>query len=261
MFEELREKGWNIKDINHGLVISETLFKEEMDSLARTLSKFKLSTEDHFIKGGGGESDQTSHLSKKFYDEGWVKNKVSVMNKIIFENKFDEMTDQGSTYEIDHIGSNDVGEKFALEIEWNKKAEFLDRDFLNFEKLWELGVMDLGIIITRGIDLDNAIVSAVENYFRLKGIREINDFDDLKKNLTDDQGRKRFSFPTEPQRREIERSNDYFIKASSKVFCTQKYGSTTTNWKQLQKRLERGTGGRTPMIFLGIPSSTIIPLD
>ena len=38
MFEELREKGWNIKDINHGLVISETLFREEMDSLARTLS-------------------------------------------------------------------------------------------------------------------------------------------------------------------------------------------------------------------------------
>lgn len=260
MFEELREKGWNIKDINNGLVISETLFKEEMDSLTETLSKFKLSTEDHFIKRGGGESDQTSHLSKKFYDEGWIKNKVSVMNKIMFENKFDEITEQGTTHEIDHIGSNDMGEKFALEIEWNNKDEFLDRDFLNFEKLWKLRAIDLGIIITRGIDLEKGIASAVENYFRLKGIREINDFNNLRENLKDEQGRERFSFPTEPQRRVIEKSNDY-LKASSKVFCTQKYGSSTTNWKQLQKRLERGAGGRTPMIFFGIPNSTIIPQD
>jgi len=39
--------------------------------------------------------------------------------------------------------------KVALELEWNNKTEFYDRDLNNFRLLFDLRVVDVGIIITR----------------------------------------------------------------------------------------------------------------
>src|SRR5262249_231293 len=39
--------------------------------------------------------------------------------------------------------------KVALELEWNNKTEFYDRDLNNFRLLFDLRVADVGVIITR----------------------------------------------------------------------------------------------------------------
>ena len=165
MFEQLKNKGWDVEDLNHGLIISKKLFKKELNLLSDILKTFKLNPEDHFIKRGGGESDQTSYLSKKFQELEWEKNNITSINKIIFERKFNQISKDGTSHEIDHIGFNEENQKFAIEIEWNNKDEFFDRDFVNFDKLWNLGVIDLGIIITRGRNLDLAIKKSVNKYF------------------------------------------------------------------------------------------------
>ncbi|ABL66143.1 conserved hypothetical protein [Chlorobium phaeobacteroides DSM 266] len=45
--------------------------------------------------------------------------------------------------------------KIALEIEWNNKDPFFDRDLNNFRLLFELRVISFGIIVTRCDALQN----------------------------------------------------------------------------------------------------------
>ena len=45
--------------------------------------------------------------------------------------------------------------KIALEIEWNNKDPFFDRDLNNFRLLFELRVISVGIIVTRCDALQN----------------------------------------------------------------------------------------------------------
>ena len=52
------------------------------------------------------------------------------------------------THEIDCFKN-----QIALEIEWNNKDPFYDRDLNNFRLLFDLQVIDVGVIITRRSEL------------------------------------------------------------------------------------------------------------
>ena len=41
----------------------------------------------------------------------------------------------------------------ALELEWNNKDPFFDRDLNNFRLLFELRAIDVGVIVTRATEL------------------------------------------------------------------------------------------------------------
>jgi hypothetical protein len=43
----------------------------------------------------------------------------------------------------------------ALELEWNNKDPFFDRDLNNFRLLFDLRAIDVGIILTRASELQN----------------------------------------------------------------------------------------------------------
>jgi hypothetical protein len=43
--------------------------------------------------------------------------------------------------------------RVALEVEWNNKDPFFDRDLNNFRLLFELRAIDVGVIITRSTEL------------------------------------------------------------------------------------------------------------
>ena len=43
--------------------------------------------------------------------------------------------------------------KVALEVEWNNKDPFYDRDLNNFRLLYDLRVVDAGVIVTRATSL------------------------------------------------------------------------------------------------------------
>ena len=66
----------------------------------------------------------------------------------------------------------------------------------------------------------------------------------------------KLSFPTEAKKKDIDKkfkaTGDFNVACTS-VFCSSKFGGTTTNWRQLQKRMERRAVGKTPLIILGIP--------
>ncbi len=260
MFEVLEQKGWEIVAINHGDLIARIEFQEEIKKIVDALDVWNLEIENNIIKRGGGQADQTLALTESFYNHDWFKNEVTVENVVTFQKKFEQISSNSTTHEIDHLISNKFGRMIALEIEWNNKDEFFDRDFQSMRGLYELGVIDLAIIITRGQKLENCFKHIVTNYFKMNSIFDFKDFATLENKFRNNEGDSRFSFPTNPQAKEIRKKLARvvpFYQASADVFVSNKFGSTTTNWRQLEKRIARNNAGRTPMIFFGIPPMAI----
>ncbi len=68
----------------------------------------------------------------------------------------DHVEKESISHEIDHFHPTDEG-TFALEIEWNNKDPFFDRDLENFKRLHAEGVISVGAIVTRGSELQSQL--------------------------------------------------------------------------------------------------------
>ncbi|SLN55468.1 BglII/BstYI family type II restriction endonuclease [Ruegeria meonggei] len=259
---QLKEAGWEIQSINFADVIIREEFYTELEELAQILTVSQFSIEDSIIKRGGGLADQTQELTAALNDKDWWKNNITVSNTIEFQGQFEPIVSSSTSHEIDHLKKNASGQLIALEIEWNNKDEFFDRDFQSIRRLYELNVIDLGIIITRSQHLEDGLLQMISHYFEKWGIQKLEDFSKLHRHFTDHQGRDKFSFPTNAQAKAILAAERHpeksFAQASAEVFKVNKFGGTTTNWRQLQKRVQRRDAGRTPMLFLGMPQSMFV---
>lgn len=87
---------------------------------------------------GWRKSKISDFIDKFLYDRGWEEKDFST--KVVV----DEMTMDTPTHKIDCYKN-----RIALEIEWNNKDPFYDRDLNNFRLLFDLRAISVGIIITR----------------------------------------------------------------------------------------------------------------
>ncbi len=257
--EKLRDAAWEIQSINFADVIVREEFSKELDELADILLASSFTIEDSIIKRGGGLADQTQELTVSLNNKGWWKNNITISNTIEFQNEFDPIVSSSTSHEIDHLKKNDADQVIALEIEWNNKDEFFDRDFQSIRRLYELNVIDLGVIITRGQNLEDELLPMISQFFESWKIDCLDDFGKLHAHFINDQGTDKFSFPTNAQAQAIRKAANNpeksFAQVSAEVFKANKFGGTTTNWRQLQKRIDRRDAGRTPILCLGMPSS------
>src|SRR6202012_2674139 len=67
------------------------------------------------------------------------------------------------SHEVDHYKTFHRG-NIGLEIEWNNKDPFYDRDLENFRKLHQIGELSLGIIITRGASLQRELLQVYTRF-------------------------------------------------------------------------------------------------
>ena len=133
----------------------------------------------------------------------------------------------------------------ALEIEWNNKDPFYDRDLENFQRLHVEGAISVGIILTRGRSLQRDMRAIVLEFARA---RNISSFDDLAEiGVT----------PTQRQRKLVENSGGEFVAEWARVFVGDKFGMATTHWDKLQERVRRGVGNPCPLVLIGIPSRVV----
>ena len=92
---------------------------------------------EELVRGGGGEGELTQRLRRAFnVDFGWKKHNFEI-KKIV-----DGVEKESISHEIDHVKKFPAG-TFALEIEWNNKDPFFDRDLENFKRLHADGVLSL----------------------------------------------------------------------------------------------------------------------
>jgi hypothetical protein len=80
------------------------------------------------VGSGGGETKGTQRMRKAFAGAGWKK-KCYEIRKII-----NGVERESISHEVDHVKAFEKGE-VALEIEWNNKDPFFDRDLENFKRL------------------------------------------------------------------------------------------------------------------------------
>ena len=64
------------------------------------------------------------------------------------------------SHEIDHVRRGRNG-TIALEIEWNNKDPFFDRDLENFQRLHALSAISFGVVVTRGASLQDGMTDLV----------------------------------------------------------------------------------------------------
>lgn len=115
---------------------------QEWNELLDVLRSFRL-RKSSIIVGGGGKSKVPGELDGRLYALGWKEKGFDTKITV------DEAVYESPTHKVDCFKG-----KVAVEIEWNNKTEFYDRDLNNFRLLFELRVVDVGVIVTRQDELD-----------------------------------------------------------------------------------------------------------
>ena len=253
------ELGWVIESHNYANAVVTHEFDSQFAQLFNFLSQAKFSFEDSVIKRGGGQTDQVSNLTSKFISVGWRKVNVTISNRISFSSGEPDLIRLNTSHEIDHLIKSAEGKFCALEIEWNNKDEFFDRDIQAFNRLYGEGVIDLGVILTRGPELEDFIRGEVYKYFKKWGVFSRKDFKNIRDHLKTKYRAERFSYPTDRQelyiQKVVNQGKKSYLEASAELFVSDKYSGTTTNWRQLNSRVARMDISRTPLLFIGIPPS------
>ena len=94
------------------------------------------------VVGGGSKSLIAAGLDGPFATRGWREK--SFRTRIAVD---DAVTDS-PTHSVDCYKSG-----VAIEVEWNNKDTFYDRDLNNFRLLFDLRVIEVGVVITRQDEL------------------------------------------------------------------------------------------------------------
>ena len=141
------QDNYAVHEWRHASAVLQKDFNAEWKDLIKVLTGFRLK-KSHISVGGGGKSNVSKSIDEEFEKLGWREKKFKT------EIKVDENTYASPTHSIDCY-KNKVG----LEIEWNNKTEFYDRDLNNYRLLFELRVISVGIIITRCDELQDIFES------------------------------------------------------------------------------------------------------
>jgi hypothetical protein len=240
MFERLKKKGFQVLALHHAEAILEHDMHSAVNELESVLLDVTIPVEE-LVHGGGGEGELTQRLRRALADAHEWKKHIFEIKKIV-----DGIEKESISHEIDHV-KEFAGNTFALEIEWNNKDPFFDRDLENFKRLHVDGVISIGAIVTRGTSLQEGMRELIEGFARKAGIDSISRLSG-------------FYTPTPRQRELIERaaeSKGSFEKGWAHAFVSDKFGEATTHWRKLEDRVHRGVGNPCPLLLIGIPKGVV----
>jgi hypothetical protein len=134
-------KRFEVHEWRNGLAILTAAHPEEWGDILKVLRSFALLRSD-IKKPGGSKGLISSKLDSHFTRLGWAEKKFDT--KIVV----DTAEHAAPTHKVDCYKN-----RVALEVEWNNKDPFFDRDLNNFRLLFELRAIDAGVIITRCTEL------------------------------------------------------------------------------------------------------------
>ncbi len=120
-------------------------YPAEWEDILAVLGGFTL-RKSHVIVGGKGKSQITISIDKQFASRGWKEHQVVTKFTV------DDVEREARTHKIDCY-KNRVG----LELEWNSKDQTFVRDLNTFRILFDMQVLDVGIIVTRANHLQAEI--------------------------------------------------------------------------------------------------------
>lgn len=128
---------YDVHEYRHAVAILQADFPDEYNDIINMLKAFKLKRCD-ILSAGGRKSNISGFLDQFLYDRGWTEK--------MFDTKWiiDGVEHDTPTHKIDCYKN-----KVALDIEWNNKDPFYDRDLNNYRLLHERAAISVGVIVTR----------------------------------------------------------------------------------------------------------------
>jgi hypothetical protein len=241
MFEKLIDLGFEVECTNHAEAIILHDFPSQVGELEGALENTSIPITE-IIGGGGGEAKVTQRLRRSLAALEWTKHNFELRKTV------DGVAKESISHEIDHVRRTAAG-VFALEIEWNNKDPFFDRDLENFKRLHAEGAISLGAIVTRGSRMQSEMRQRVEQFANDRGIVDFAGLDEFGAGS-----------PTKPQRKQMQKDLDRqvpFAQAWARKFTSDKFGMATTHWSKLQDRVARGVGNPCPLVLIGLPPTVI----
>ncbi len=132
---------YHVKEWRNATGILETACPREWKDVQDVLRNFRLLASEVRV-GGGNRSLVSRRIDEPLYARGWVEKKFET-SIIVDADKIDS-----PTHAVDCFKGG-----VAVEMEWNNKDPFFDRDLNNFRLLFDLRAIQVGIIITRSWEL------------------------------------------------------------------------------------------------------------
>lgn len=241
MFDELRKRGFDVTAQSHAQALLKIDFPFAEPEITDALTSFYIDILE-LVKGGGGEAPFTKRLRLDFSRKNWLKHNFEIKKLV------DGAEKVSTSHEIDHVRKSENG-TIALEIEWNNKDPFYDRDLENFKRLHAETAISIGVIVTRGSELQHEMSALITKF---ADERNVQSYEDLKHYGVS---------PTDRQRsmvkRKMEKAGLDFRTAWVSAFCSDKFGQATTHWRKLEDRISRGVGNPCPLLLIGLPASVV----
>ena len=244
MLDTLSTLGFDLATTNHARAILTQDFSDDLAALERIVGGFRISMAE-LIGGGGGESGQTQRLRRALDAAGWRKHNFSVQTIV------DGQVREAISHEIDHVRRAQAG-TLALEIEWNNKDPFFDRDLENFQRLHAQSAISLGVIVTRGASMQDGFRGRITDWLRAHDLSSEDDLERL--GIGDRTGRQKARVAGQVAR------GTPFHEAFANAFVQDKFGPSTTHWAKLADRVRRGVGNPCPLLLIGLPMGILTDL-
>jgi hypothetical protein len=127
----------------HASAIVSQDFPEEWGDLLALLMSLRL-RKSWIAVGGGNKSKLASYVDEFLVARGWTEKQFQTAIEV------DGHRLDSPTHKVDCFKNG-----IALEVEWNNKDPFFDRDLNNFRLLFDLRAVSVGVILTRADELQD----------------------------------------------------------------------------------------------------------
>lgn len=134
---------YEVHEWKHACAILRQDFPAEWQDICDLLAQFRL-RKTAIAVSGGRKSPVSESIDKFLYQRGWLEKQFDT------EIVIDGAGLKSPTHKVDCFRN-----RVALEIEWNNKDPFFDRDLNNFRLLFELRAVSVGVIVTRSDELQD----------------------------------------------------------------------------------------------------------
>jgi hypothetical protein len=138
---------YDVREWRNAAGVLSTAHPNEWQDVIDMLRDFRFRRSE-VLKGGGSKSLISHRIDSFLAARDWKEKKFETKIRVDAEER------DSPTHKVDCFKG-----RVGLEIEWNNKDPFFDRDLNNFRLLFELRVIDVGVIITRASHLQNIFKS------------------------------------------------------------------------------------------------------
>lgn len=132
---------YEIHEWRNAVGVLQTAHPIEWAEILEALRGFRFRASD-VLAPGKNKSDLAKGLDSALLRHGWRETQFQTAVKV------DDVIRESPTHKVDCYKN-----RVALEVEWNNKDPFFDRDLNNFRLLFDLNVIDVGVILTRCSEL------------------------------------------------------------------------------------------------------------